>query len=385
MIIPITQKQIKVGDRVLLRASLNVPLDETGITSTFRLEKSLKTIEYLCQKGARVTVIGHLGQNKESLIKVHKELNKHFPVSFIPKTTGEEVFNARKQIQNGSALLLENTRKDDREIQNDYVFATELAAGADFFVYDDFSAAHREHASTVGIIKLLPSYAGLNFYEEITAIKRITERSIAPKIAILGGSKTKTKLAVINEFLENYDHIFLGGVLANSVLKQKGVNIGASKFDDQPLSTNILNSKKIILPTDVVVTKDYIKSETKHITDVENDEIIVDVGETTLKAFSKILQGAKTIVWNGPLGFYEKGFSNQSTALSVFVEQSKAYSLLSGGDTVSLIEKKERIRDWSFVSTGGGSLLIYLATHTLPVIFEFNKSASLQDEIIDNF
>lgn len=370
----IQQTHIPHGTRILLRACLNVPIQGGEVTSTFRLRQAARTIDFLKQKGARTTVIGHLGRNKESLASVHQALNKIVPLSFIPHIVGEVPYVARKNLQPGEAVLLENTRIDPRETENDYLFVEEVMAQTDMFVFDDFSAAHREHASTVGLINALPSYAGILFYEEVTAALRLTERLEKPAIAVVSGEKCDTKIPLIENLLGTYDVVFVGGVIANSILKQRGFHIGASKVDDTPITKKILNSKNVIVPHEVIVAKkDFSRSRMALIQEIESDEVIVDVGDKTLKAIQHHLESAKTILLNGPLGWCEKGFCAQTAILSELVGNTQTYSFAGGGETVALLEQQDLLDNWKFISTGGGSLLTYLAEGTLPVIEAFKK------------
>ena len=364
----IRQKDIPHGTRVLVRASLNVPVEDGEVAGLFRLQKTAKTIALLKRKGARVTVIGHLGRDGASLAPVHKALSTIVPLSFVPQIVGEVPYAARKNLQPGEALLLENTRIDPREEKNDGLFVEEIAAQTDLFVFDDFSAAHREHASTTGLIDSLPSCAGVLFYEEVTALLRLTDRLEKPSIAVIGGAKCDTKIPLIERLLDLYDTIFIGGALANSILKQRGFFVGASRVDSSPVPETVLHSKKIILPHDVIVTKDFSDSRMVPLSDIEPNDIIVDIGDKTLKAIHYHFESAKTILLNGPLGWCEKGFCAQSIAVSALVGAARAYSFAGGGETVALLEQHDLLDDWQFVSTGGGSLLTYLATGTLPVI-----------------
>ena len=370
----IHQTHIPHGTRVLLRACLNVPIQDSKVAGIFRLQQTARTIQFLKQKGARITIIGHLGREKKSLATVHQALNKMTSLSFIPHIVGEVPYATRKNLQPGDAVLLENTRIDPREVENDDLFVEEIMAQSDMFVFDDFSAAHREHASTVGLINALPSYAGILFYEEVTAILRLTKRLEKPAIAVVSGAKCDTKIPLIENLLNTYKVIFVGGIIANSILKQRGFHIGASKVDDTPITKNILESRNVITPHDVIVAKkDFSKVRTIPIQEIESDEVIVDVGDKALKAIQYHLEDTKTMLLNGPLGWYEKGFYAQTTKLSELVANTQTYSFAGGGETVALLEQRNLLSDWKFVSTGGGSLLTYLAEGTLPVIEAFKK------------
>ena len=205
-----------------------------------------------------------------SLAPVHKFLTTLLPISFIPQIVGEAPYNARKNLQPGEAVLLENTRIDPREEQNDDLFTEELAAQTDVFVFDDFSAAHREHSSTVGLIAALPSYAGMLFYEEVAAVFRLTARLEKPAMAIISGAKCKTKIPLLTHLLDSYEVVFVGGVLANTILQQRGYSVGASKVDNAPVPESILHNRKIILPQDVMIDKRDFDVQTVPMREIES-------------------------------------------------------------------------------------------------------------------
>ena len=250
----------------------------------------------------------------------------------------------------------------------------------DVFVFDDFSAAHREHASTTGLIEALPSYAGILFYEEATAIFRLTERLVTPAIAVISGLKCETKIPLIENLLDTYDTLFIGGVIANTILKQQGHSVGSSRVSDTPVPKKVLDSRKIILPQEVIVTEDFYDVRMIPLEEVGPRDIIVDVGDKTLITMRYHLENAKTVLLNGPLGWCEKGFCSQTSALSVMIGNTRAYSFAGGGETVALLEQYNLFDDWKFISTGGGSLLTYLADGTLPVIEAFRKKVKCETE-----
>ncbi|MDE0243664.1 MAG: phosphoglycerate kinase [Candidatus Kaiserbacteria bacterium] len=371
MLVPaLHNEDIPYGHHVLLRASLNVPINATGVAGQFRLRETIRTIEFLKEKGARITMIGHLGGG-ETLAPVHQALNKLLPISFLPKLTGEEVFAARGSLQPGEVLLLENTRTDSREEENDPLFVEELAAQTDLFVFDDFSAAHRSHASTVGLIQELPSCGGIRFYEELTGLLRITERLISPALAVIGGAKCATKLPIIERLAETYDTVFVGGVTANTIFKQQGYEVGDSVTESVVVPDSLLSNRHITLPHDVLVQRQQSTTQSIPIGDVQPNDRIVDIGDQTLATLGRQVERVKTVVFNGPLGWYEHGFSQQTLSFSDMVAQSDTYSFVGGGDVVTILEQHNHMDDWKFVSTGGGSLLDYLSTGTLPVLDAF--------------
>ena len=372
------KRDIPHGARVLLRSSLNVPVADGTVAGMFRLEESLRTVRFLREQGARITIIGHLGREGASLAPVHKVLNASLPVSFIPKVTGAEVYAARENLRPGEVLLLENTRTDPREEACDIIFLEELGVDTDLFVFDDFSAAHREHASTVGLIRSLPSCVGVRFYEELTALLRITERMEKPAVAVVSGAKCETKMPLLKDLVRSYDVVFVAGVIANVIFKQKGYSVGKSVVDDITVPDEVLNANNVILPREVIVTRDFIERRTVPIEAVRSDDVIADVGDGFLKVMQYQFENARTIMCNGPLGWYEKGFVEQMIAFSGMVGKTEAYSFIGGGDTVTLLEQQHLLQDWGFVSTGGGSLLTYFAEGSLPVLRAFEEKMSIR-------
>ena len=313
------KRDIPHGSRVLVRSSLNVPVEGGKVSGMFRIQESLRTIRLLRERGARVTVISHFGREGASLAPVHKVMNESLPVSFVPKVTGPQVYSARERLGPGEVLLLENTRTDPREVENDAIFIEELGVDTDLFVFDDFSAAHREHASTVGLLRFLPSCVGVRFYEEMTALLRITERTEKPAVAFVSGAKCETKLPLLKDLVGKYDAVFVAGVIGNTLLKQRGYAVGKSVAEDMAIPDEILRAENIILSRDVMVTKDFHQRRVVPIESVEPDDVIADVGDGFLKVAQYHLENAKTVMCNGPLGWYEKGFVEQTIRLSAFV------------------------------------------------------------------
>lgn len=356
------------GRYVLLRSSLNVPIEDNRVTNQFRVTRALPTINYLLRQGARVIVIAHIGREPyETLQPVYELLKPLVPITFCAKSSGPEVRQAREALVDGSVLLLENVRQDPREKANDPNFAVDLAGLADLYVNDAFSDSHRSHASLVGIPKHLPSYFGINFmheYEELSRVMQPTE----PSLFILGGAKFATKMPLIEEYIEHYDHVFIGGALANDIFKAKGYEVGTSLVSDIDLTENpLLQSEKLLLPTDVTVKRgEEIRICSPE--DVQKDEAILDAGPATLSQLSPLITKAKTILWNGPIGNYEGGFAKQSEELARLIAASSAYSVVGGGDTVAVVEMLGCQDKFSFLSTAGGAMLTYMEHGTLSAI-----------------
>lgn len=364
---------------VLVRGALNVPLEEGRVVNDYRLRRALPTLRYLSERGARVVVIGHQGEaGTETLAPVALALARLIPnVSFFPRTVGEEVRTAIRELSPGHILVLENLRRDKREIENDESFAHELAKLADVFVEDSFDVSHRSHASVIGVPKLLPSYAGLLLEEEVKALTQ----SLSPKhpaLAVIGGAKFLTKEAVLTKLLSLYDSVFVGGALANDFLKASGYEVGKSLIShaDDAVLKSLIATKKLILPKDVRVIprEEYgdldmlSQAKTKLVSDVQPDEMILDHGPETSVALAGLAKKAKEILWNGPLGNYENGFTEATDAFAREVASSGAHSVVGGGDTIAAIENLGLLSQFSFVSTGGGAMLQFLAEGTLPGI-----------------
>jgi len=335
-------KQIKnlKGKTVLLRVDFNVPIKNGGVLDDFRIKAALPTINFLLKRGAKIILITHLGKDgTESLGPVVK---KFFAISKISKN---------------QVSFFENVRKFPGEIKNDLTFAKKLAKMGDIYVNDAFSVSHRAHASIVLLPKLLPSYAGFQLEEEVKNLSHAFKTPKHPFLFILGGAKFSTKMPLIKKYLKLADYVFIGGALANDFLKAKGYDVGKSLVDDTNYGiASILKNKKLILPTDFVI----------------KNKAIIDIGKKSIKNLETIIKKAKLILWNGPLGKYEDGGAAATKKILKFIalqsKIAKAESIIGGGDTVALISKMKMEKKFSFVSTGGGATLDFLANGTLPGI-----------------
>jgi phosphoglycerate kinase len=353
------------GKCVLLRASLNVPLQGGEVTNTFRLEHILPTINFLKERKAKVILIGHIGREKtETLEPVVRALNEFLPVKWCGDLVGEESKKAVLKLEDGEVLLLENVRSDEREELNDETFAKELASLADIYVNDAFSDSHREHTSICAVAKLLPSYFGFNFINEFEELnKAMTPED--PSLFILGGAKFETKIPLVDKYAKEYNEVFIGGALANDIFKAKGFEIGGSLVSDVNLKENgVLSENNLLLPVDVVVDGREGSRVSKPDA-VKNDEKIMDAGPETIAMLKPKINKAKTILWNGPLGNYEHGFNKQTEELATLIADSEAFSVVGGGDTIAAIEKLGIQDKFGFMSTAGGAMLTFLETGTL--------------------
>lgn len=359
----IDERNELVGKVVLVRAGLNAPMHNGEITNDFRIRKALPTLQFLREQGAKTIVIAHIGRDEqESLSGVAKVLNEYIPTVFSKR----EELDTSKMLE-GEVVLLENLRQDPREVANDDGFAQELASLADIFVQDAFSVCHREHASIVGIPKYIDSYAGLLLKAETTVL----ERALKPKhpaLFVLGGAKFATKEPLIRKFVDLYDKVFIGGALQNEFLAARGVTVGRSVIEDGAVPSDLLVNDKVCEVTDVVVERPDKTSAVVITDDVNHADTIVDIGEETIRTLAEELKDYKTILWNGPLGWYEKGYDGATTTLARAVVDSGAETIVGGGDTVAVIQKEGLESNFDFVSTGGGAMLAFLLNKTLPGI-----------------
>lgn len=356
------------GMRILVRASLDVPLEQGALAQHFRVKRAIPTIEYLLKKGARVIILTHVGRDpKNSTLPLLPALQKYFPVHHVNGVVGEHVYGAVAHMKEGTALLLENLRSCKEEEENDVVFAQTLASYADFYVNDAFAVSHRAHASIVGLPKFLPSFAGITFLEEYEALSKSFTPD-APSLFILGGAKFETKAGLIEEYSNKFTHAFIGGAIANDFLKGKGFEVGESLLSDTDMhGSPLLDKENIITPMDVVVGGDEGKREVL-LSHVGLTDRILDVGPRTIEQLAPYIKDAKTILWNGPLGNYEGGFDEATKECARLIAVSEAFSIVGGGDTVTAIETLKLEESFGFLSTAGGAMLEFLEKQTLPGI-----------------
>jgi len=356
------------GRYVILRTSLNLPLVDGVVANQFRLKKALPTMRYLHEAGARTIVIGHIGRAQEDTLRpVYDALSDYLPVQWGGKIGSAECNERRQLMADGDLLLLENVRQDVRETNADPTYSAEICALGEVFVFDAFAVAHRAQASTVGPVEHLPSYAGLTMIDELAQLKRAMKPA-APALFLLGGAKFDTKLPLVERYLETYSHVFIGGALANDMLKARGYSVGASLLSDTDLTNaSFLTNPKLILPVDLVVEGSEGR-RTCSADQVAEDERILDAGPQTVSMLRSYIAEAATILWNGPLGHYEGGFTDATEAVAKLVAESTATSIIGGGDTVAAVEKLGLNDQFTHVSIGGGAMLRYLETGTLPVV-----------------
>jgi len=363
------------GKRVLLRVDLNVAMKGKKVIGGYRVKQIVPTINYLKKKGAKIIIIGHIGRKPGTTLKpVADFLNRKTKVGFFPKIKHKDLAGIINDMKDGMAIVLENVRSNPGEMENDPAFAKCLAGLADIYVNDAFSVSHRKHASIVGVPKLLPSYVGLLFEEEIKHLS-IALHPKHPLILILGGAKTKIKIPLAKKFLAIADTIFLGGVAANDCLRARGYEVGQSMVSGPvPGLGALAKSKKVILPVDVVVKRRGRAAMVKAVDDVAPGECILDAGPQTIKELGALVARAKFVLWNGPLGNYEKGFDKGTAGLLTAIAKSKTQSVLGGGDTLAVAFRLKVHRKIGFVSTAGGAMLDFLADGTLAGIEAIKKS-----------
>lgn len=364
------------GHTALVRASLNVPVASGRVVHPFRLESALHTISHLSARGVKVVLLSHIGAvPTASLYPVYEYLKHKLRIQYTDDVVGQRALDAARALKDGEVLLVENVRRDPGEVGNDDHFVRRLAALGDVYVNDDFAAAHRTHASIVGLPKYLPSYAGIQFMKELNGLAHALEPK-SPSLAIVGGAKFVTKEPLIRRLLTKYDQVFVGGALATDFLKAKGYEVGRSLTSTSPHVADLLTNSKILLPTDVVVENVHGR-EIKLVQHVLATDTIYDIGPETLHTLQSYIQKARTILWNGPMGNFEKGYSEMTEALARLVASAAGVSVVGGGDTIASIEKLGLNNKFGFLSTAGGAMLDFLANGSLPGIEALEKSKKL--------
>ncbi len=389
------QNLILKGKKVLLRVDLNVPMKNGAITETSRIEKILPTIKLLIEKEAKIIILSHIGRpkgqivNRMSLEPISKKLSQYLNIEILfnkNKINENTIFEINK-ISNGSIMMLENIRFHEGEETNNDEFSKKISTLGDIYINDAFSSSHRAHASIEGITKHLPSYFGLQITEEINALKRITSEIKKPITLIIGGSKISTKIKIIKNLIIKFDNIIIVGGMANTMLSHTGYKIGKSiyEYGCENLIREILENSKsyncqVNCPMDVVVSKtmDGI-GKIKDINNVEEDEMILDIGPKTIDSIKETINNSNTVLWNGPAGYFENpNFENGTKKiLEIIAEKTvknKIFSVAGGGETVAAINKFKKSDSFTFVSTAGGAFLEYLEGKTLPGIKALNSN-----------
>ena len=382
-----TVRDVQVsGKRVLVRCDFNVPLDKqdpTKITSDKRIVESLKTINYLVNAGARVILCSHLGktgQNK-SLAPVAKRLSELLEkdVPLLKEVLSEEAKVHVMNMNDGDVCLLENTRMFEEEEANDVEFSRKLASLAEIFVNDAFGSAHRAHASTEGVTHYLPSVAGFLIEKEIAALDGGINNPNRPLVAIVGGSKVSSKIAVLTNLLDKVDTLLIGGAMMFTFIKAQGGNVGKSLVEDDKIEVakEILKKAeeknvKFVLPIDTIVADDMTETANSFVCDpddIPDDYMGLDIGPKTIELFKAEIALAGTVVWNGPVGVFEVAkFAQGTNGIAQAMAESNAVTIIGGGDSAAAVEKAGLAEQMSHVSTGGGASLELMEGKKLPGI-----------------
>jgi phosphoglycerate kinase len=371
------------GKRVLVRVDFNVPLSEGGVTDDTRIQAALPTIQYLLERDATVILASHLGRPKGqvvddlSLKPVARRLSDLLgrSVTMLGDCIGPDVEAAVRAAGPGDLLLLENTRFHPGEKSNDPAFAAQLAALADLYVNDAFGSAHRAHASTEGVAHLLPAVAGFLMQKELDFLGSVLASPRRPFIAILGGAKISDKIGVIEHLLDKVDALLIGGGMANTFLKADGYDVAESLVEDESLETarDLLGraGERLVVPVDVTVADRFDAdafSQVVIVADVPPRWRILDIGPRTLELFHDRLQGARTVVWNGPMGVFEfpKFALGTEAVARMLAALPEATTIIGGGDSAAAVKRTGLADKMSHISTGGGASLEFLEGKTLP-------------------
>ena len=364
------------GKTILLRADLNVPVQDGKVTDTTRIDRLKPTIEYLTAQDCKVVILSHFGRPKG-------QVNPDYSLSFLPPAL-EQQWGVKVGFDKDSSetiTLLENLRFNASEEANDLEYAKQLASLGDIFINDAFSTAHRAHASTQKITELMPSGAGLLMEAEINALTKALEAPQKPVVAVVGGAKISTKLSVLNNLVEKVDYLILGGGMANTFTFANGAPVGKSLCEkDMVDEVKSIQAKadaancQIILPEDRIAIRDF-KAHADHevigLDSIADDQESVDIGPASIQKIEKIIDEAKTVLWNGPMGVFEmKPFDNGTNkvaqAVAAKTKSGQIMSVAGGGDTVAALENAKVIEDFSYISTAGGAFLEWIEGKELP-------------------
>ena len=390
MIKPLKTFDLK-NKRILLRVDFNVPIENDKVVDDFRIKQTLPTINYCLEAGAKVIIMSHLGRPNGksdpslSLMPVGEMLADHLemPIKFSNDCISEDSHDVTLGLKPGEIHLLENVRFYDDEIKNDSEFCAQLAKHGDIFINDAFGTAHRTHASNVGIAKYFSIKGiGLLFEKELNFLSKILSKPSRPLTLVLGGAKIDTKIDLIDHYIGIADHILIGGGMAFTLLKARGIEIGKSIVDDSKLKAAIAlidkakKKKNLFFPKDIVCAKSIDKDEnykTYDITKIPKNLTGLDIGQKTIDSYSKLISNSQTVIWNGPMGVFEsENFQNGTLSLGKHIaacSQGEFVSIIGGGDTAAALRKFNLDNKMTHLSTGGGASIELLSGKNLPAIF----------------
>lgn len=382
------------GKKVFVRVDFNVPLENGKITDDTRIRETVPTIQYLIERGAKVILASHLGRPKGKVVeelrlnpaavRLSELLGK--PVAKADEAIGDAVKAQVAAMKDGDVLLLENVRFYEGEEKNDPALAKAFAELADLYVNDAFGAAHRAHASTEGIAQYLPAVSGLLMEKELAVLGKALSDPERPFTAIIGGSKVKDKIDVINKMLEIADNVIIGGGLTYTFLKAQGNEIGKSLVDNEKLDLALgfiekakKNNVKLLLPVDIVVADDFsAEANTKvvEVTNIPADWEGLDIGPKTREVYAETIRNSKLVVWNGPMGVFElEPFAGGTRAVAEACAETAGYTVIGGGDSAAAVEKFGLGSKMDHISTGGGASLEFMEGKALPGVVALNDKA----------
>lgn len=379
------------GKRVFVRVDFNVPLEDGKITDDTRIRETLPTIQYLAEQGAKIILASHLGRPKGEVVesmrlmpaanRLSELLGK--PVKKLDESIGEQVQAEINRMNDGDIVVLENVRFHKGEEKNDPELAKAFAALADVYVNDAFGAAHRAHASTEGIAHHLPAVSGLLMEKELSVLGKALSNPERPFTSIIGGSKVKDKIDVINKMLEISDNVIIGGGLAYTFFKAQGYEIGQSLCDNEKLDVALgfiekakQLGKNFYLPVDIVVSDDFsadANTKVVSIDEIPADWEGIDIGPKTREIYADVIKNSKLIVWNGPMGVFEiEPFSHGTRAVAQACAETDGYTVIGGGDSAAAVEKFHLKDKMDHISTGGGASLEFMEGKQLPGVVALN-------------
>lgn len=382
-VIDLRDLQLK-GKRVLIREDLNVPIKNGQVMSEARIQAAIPTIQYALDAGAKVMVMSHLGRPQEAVsIADQPEMSMRPVADYLSKTMGKKVRLVENYLDgvdealldDADFILFENVRINAGEKKNDEALAKKLAALCDVFVMDAFGTAHRAQATTEGVARFAPvACAGPLLVKELDALQRAVANPEHPIVAIVGGSKVSTKLEVLDALSDKVDSLIVGGGIANTFIAAQGHEVGKSLCEMGLLDSAraLMNKVEIPIPTDVVVADGIDQpdtAETKLVSEINRDQMILDIGPKSQQVIGEVLKNAKTIIWNGPVGVFEEAaFASGTEQLAKQIAENKGFSIAGGGDTLAAIDKYGVSADISYISTGGGAFLEFVEGKVLPAV-----------------